>query len=444
VPDPDAPRSCGPRQGEWSSSTGPGASAPRDFRLLWAGQSLSLLGDQFMVVALPLLAVTTLGASAAQAALLPFALKLPFLVLGLPAGAILDRMRRRSVLIACDSVQAASYLAIALLAVAQRLPFWLLLLLIGVSGCATVFFQIASTSYLPALLADPRSLQRGNIRLQLSESLSRSLGPALAGPLIAATGVVSAVLANAGTFVVLVLTLLGIRHREQLPAVSGVQRGWLVRDVRAGLAFVARHPLLEPVLSCGTVYVLFQSMVMAILVLYCDQVLRLRAAAIGLVVGAAALGYPIGNLASGRLTDRLGAPRTLVLGAMVSVLGIVLIPVAGGAGLTAGLVAASIMHGVGEGAFGPTWSTLRQTATPVGLLGRVNSVERSLLWGAVPLGSLLASLSIRLTGLAGAMWIGALGTVLCLPPLLRRGVLASLPRPTGPRRKKRATKGVHR
>lgn len=163
---------------------------------------MSLLGDQFMVVALPLLAVTTLGVSAAQAALLPFALKLPFLVLGLPAGAILDRLRRRPVLIACDSVQAVSYLAVALLAVAQRLPFWLLLLLIGINGCATVFFQIASISYLPALLADPRSLQRGNIRLQLSESLSRSLGPALAGPLIAATGVASAVLANAGTFVI--------------------------------------------------------------------------------------------------------------------------------------------------------------------------------------------------------------------------------------------------
>jgi predicted MFS family arabinose efflux permease len=225
-------------------------------------------------------------------------------------------------------VQAVSYLAVALLAVTQRLPFWLLLLLIGINGCATVFFQIASTSYLPALLADPRSLQRGNIRLQLSESLSRSLGPALAGPLIAATGVASAVLA-AGTFVVSVLTLLGIRHREQRPAPPGIQRGWLVRDVRAGLAFVAHHRLLEPVLSCGTVYVLVQSMVMAILVLYCGQV-QLRAAAIGLVVGAAALGYPIGNLARGRLTDRLGAPRTLVMGAVVSVLGIVLIPVAGG------------------------------------------------------------------------------------------------------------------
>ena len=386
---------------------------------------MSLLGDQFMVVALPLFAVTTLGVSAAQAALLPFALKLPFLVLGLPAGAILDRLRRRPVLIACDSVQAVSYLAVALLAVAQRLPFWLLLLLIGINGCATVFFQIASTSYLPALLADPRSLQRGNIRLQLSESLSRSLGPALAGPLIAATGVASAVLANAGTFVILGADPAGD------PAPPGIQRGWLVRDVRAGLAFVAHHRLLEPVLSCGTVYVLFQSMVMAILVLYCGQVLQLRAAAIGLVVGAAALGYPIGNLASGRLTDRLGAPRTLVMGAVVSVLGIVLIPVGGGVGLTPGLVAASVVHGVGEGAFGPTWLTLRQTITPAGLLGRVNSVERFLLWGAVPLGSLLASLSIRLTGLEGAMWIGALGTVLCLPPLLRRGVLASLTRPAG-------------
>jgi MFS family permease len=165
--------------------------------------------------------------------------------------------------------------------------------------------------------------------------------------------------------------------------------------------------------------------------------LRLRGPRQGEWSSSTALGYPIGNLASGRLTDRLGAPRTLVMGAVVSVLGILLIPVAGGAGLTAGLVAASVVHGVGEGAFGPTWSTLRQTVTPAGLLGRVNSVERFMLWGAVPLGSLLASLSIRLTGLEGAMWIGALGTVLCLPPLLRRGVLASLARPAGVRIEKR-------
>lgn len=401
-------------------------TARRDFALLWFGQSLSLIGDRFMVVALPLFAVTVLGASAAQAALLPFALFVPFLVLGLPAGAILDRLRRRPTLIACDTAQLMSYLAIVLLAVYDMLPFWILLLLVGVNGCCTVFFQVAYSSYLPALFADPKKLHWGNTRLFFSESVSRSLGPILAGPLIALTGLLAAVIANAGTFLVSVLSLLFIRQREERPVTTERERGWLVREIREGLGFVLRHPLLEPVLTCGSIYVLFLSMIEASIVLYCAEVLGLGAAEIGLVVGAAALGFPIGNLLSGRLIDRFGIPRTLVLGATVSVTGIVLMPVAGSAGSVLGLVAASVVHGIGEGAFGPTSLTLRQTVTPNHLLGRVNSVQRFLLWGAVPVGSLLAALSISLIGLTGAIWIGALGTLLCLPPLVRRGVLSEI------------------
>src|SRR6266508_3160576 len=291
-------------------------TARRDFGMLWAGQSLSLLGDQFMVIGLPLLAVTVLGVSAARAALLPFALFLPFLLLGLPAGAILDRLRRRPVLIACDSVQLASYLTIAVLATLHLLPFWLLMVLVGVCGCARVFF---------------------------SESVSRSVGPMLAGPLIQLAGLVVGVFANVGTFAFSVLTLLGIRNREEPPRAPQREPGWLVRDMREGLRFVARHPLLAPVFACGCVYVLFLSMIDAILVLYCGQVLHLNAAATGLVVGAAALGFPVGNVASTRLADRLGMPRTLVLGASVSVTGIVLMALAGSAGSAVGLVAGSVL-----------------------------------------------------------------------------------------------------
>ena len=89
------------------SPDAPSISAPtarRDFGLLWTGQSISLMGDQFVFVGLPLMAVTTLGVPAAEAALLPFAFKLPFLVLGLPAGAILDRVRRRPVLLSSEFV----------------------------------------------------------------------------------------------------------------------------------------------------------------------------------------------------------------------------------------------------------------------------------------------------------------------------------------------------
>lgn len=401
-------------------------TARRDFSLLWAGQSTSLLGDEVMLIALPLLAVTTLGVSAAEAALLPFALFGPFLIVGLPAGAIVDRLPRRATMMVSDGAQAVVFATIAVLALLDVLSWPLLLLLVGVAGCATVFFQVSVASYLPSLFARPSDLHRGNARLYLSESVARVVGPMLAGPLIALAGATAAIGANAGTFGASVLALLGIRHREGPPAPPPRTRGWLRRDIRDGLRFVVGHRLLEPVILCGAVYVLFLSMIEASLVLYCRDVLGLAVATIGLVVGSAAAGFPIGNLVSGRLIGVLGIPRTLVAAAFVSVAGILVMPVAGSAGSVAGLIAGSVLHSVGEGAFGPTALTLRQTATPSGLLARVNSVQRFLIWGMIPLGSLLAAAAIAGAGLSAALWIGAVGTALCLPILIRRGIRAGL------------------
>ncbi|MFD1537908.1 MFS transporter [Nonomuraea guangzhouensis] len=409
----------------------PERSAGRDFGLLWAGQSLSLFGDQFMTLALPLLAVTVLGASPAQAALLPFALFVPFLPLGLPAGAIVDRLPRRTVMLVCDGVQVLAFGAIWVLAAAGGLTFPLLFALILVSGCAVVFFQVAYTSYLPSLYDEADALHRGNTRLALSESAAKALGPMAAGPVIAALGLVGAIAANMATFAASLASLALIRHREPGSAASGVARepGWMRRDIAEGLRFALRHPMLRPVLVCGTTYVLFLSMVETSLVLYCRNVLGLSPGWIGVVIGAAAAGYPIGNLLSARLIRRLGSPRTLVLAASVSVLGIVAMPALGSLGGPTGaigLVAGSIIHCVGEGAFSPTSLTMRQVLTPAALLGRVGSVQRFLLWGAIALGSLLAAGATALGGLAMAVWIGALGTVLCLPALLQRGIRAEM------------------
>ncbi|HVK67346.1 MAG TPA: MFS transporter [Polyangium sp.] len=402
--------------------TAAAASARRDFRVLWAGQSLNLLGDHFMVLTLPLLAVTVIGASASQAALLPFALFVPFLLFGLPAGAIVDRLPRRLTMILCDALQAAIFLTIAALAAASVLSLPWLLVLVALAGTATLFFQVAYTSYLPELFPDGRDLQRGNARLFFSESVSRTLGPVLAGPVIAILGPVVAVAANAGSFVLSVLSIAAIRHREPARAPRARKPGWMLDDIREGLRFVFGHSELEPVILCGAVYVLFLSMIEASLVLYCRHVLGLGPTGCGVVVGAAALGFPIGNVLSSRLVDRLGVASTLVASACVSVTGLVLIPVAGSTGSAVALVAASVLHGAGEGAFGPTSLTLRQTVTPPHLLGRINAVQRFLLWGTIPLGSLIASLTIELIGLRGAVWIGGLGTCLCLPVLLRRGI----------------------
>jgi MFS family permease len=356
------------------------------------------------------------------------AYKLPFLIFGLPVGAIFDRVRRRPMLLASEFIQCICFVTIALLAMGGILPFWTLMLIIGVSGVVAVFFQVSYTSYLPSLLQGSPFLHRANARLQFSESASRSVGPALVGPLIALTGPAGAMLANAGSFFFSGTAILAIRHREPPLPPTRREKGWLAREIKQGLAFVFQHPVLQPIMLCGAVYVLFQSIVISILVLYCLQVLHLGATAIGLVVGAAALGYPAGNLLSNRVVERIGQVRAIVLGATTSVTGFILIPIFGSAGWVVGLVAGSIIHGIGEGIFGPSWTTLRQTVTPANLLGRVNSVERFLLWGAVPLASLTAAGLIVLVGLPGALWVGAIGTICCLPPLLRRGVLSSLRR----------------
>lgn len=422
----DDPTAAAPAEQHPDSPT-----ARADFGRLWAGQSISLIGDQFMTLTLPLLAVGVLHATAAQAALLSTALFVPFLVLGLPAGAIVEQLPRRAVLMCCDGVQFIAFGLIALLAPHGALTLWSLLALVCVAGCATVFFQVAYTSYLPALFGDDRRLHRANSRLFLSESLSQTLGPVVAGPVVAFLGAVWAVGLNAGSFAVSVLAVGLIRTREpRLPRAS-LTGGWLLRDIREGLRFVFHHDQLEPVILCGTIYVLFLTMIDASLVLYCGRVLGLGPVGIGLAIGASATGFPVGNLVSGRVIDRIGVPRTLVLGASVSVLGLVAMPVAGSLGSVAGLVAGSVVHGVGEGIFGPTSLTLRQTATPPRLLSRVQSVQRFLIWGSTPLGSLLASAVIAANGLSTAVWVGGLGTVLCLPVLLRRGVRTAL-RPSRP------------
>lgn len=400
-------------------------TARRDFGWLWAGQSLSLFGDQFMVLALPLLAVLVLHTSPAVAILLPFALYVPFLVLGLPAGAIIERIHRRTTMIVCNLLQLALFGAVWLLAYLQVLTFPVLALLVVLNGCAVVFFQVAYTSYLPGLLGDVEHLRVGNSRLALSESSSLTVAPMVAGPVIQALGVIAAIAANVVSFAVAVLSLTMIRYREPAPEEQPRTKGWMRRDIVTGLRFVNSHPVLQPVFACEAVYVVFLSMIETSLVLYCLHVLQLSPQWIGVVTGAAAAGYPVGNLYAIRLGRRLGPHRTLLAAAAVSVTGIVLMPLMGTIGGRVGvigLVVGSIVHCAGEGAYGPTSLTLRQTESPATLLSRVGSVQRFLIWGAIAVGSLLASGVTVLLGLSGAMWVGALGTLLCLPTLLRRGM----------------------
>jgi hypothetical protein len=245
--------------GQQSTENAP--SARRDFGLLWAGQSLSLFGDQFMILALPLFAVTVLKVSPAIAVLGNVALYLPFLVLGLPAGAIVEGMRYRSIMMAASALQMVTFGLIWLLAVVHVRSFPLFIALILVGGCGVVFFQVSYTSYVPSLFRKTKDLHKANARLALSESASQSLGPMAAGPLIALLSTAGAIAGNALSFAASLLTLALIRHREEPGTRQPRERGWVFRRVVEGLRFVGGHPMLQPLLLCGTTYALFLSMV---------------------------------------------------------------------------------------------------------------------------------------------------------------------------------------
>lgn len=159
----------------------------RDFRLLWIGQTGSKLGSSVTSVALPLVAVTTLGASTFQVALLSAAAWLPWLVIGLPAGAWVDRLPRRPVMIICDVVSLLLFLSVPVAAWLGVLTIGHLLAVALGAGTASVFFQTAYQVYLPSLLTK-EDVPEGNAKLQGAEAAAHVAGPGLAGLIAQAFG----------------------------------------------------------------------------------------------------------------------------------------------------------------------------------------------------------------------------------------------------------------
>ncbi|ATA21712.1 putative MFS family arabinose efflux permease [Gibbsiella quercinecans] len=403
-----------------------------NFNLLWAGQTLSLLGSQFVVVGMPLLALQFAEASPSQAVLLPFMMYLPFLIIGLPVGAIVDRINIRRIMMFCDGVQTIIYLTIFFLSIFFKIKIYMLMGLVFLSGCANVFFQISYTSVLPIIFKDKAPLQKGNAKLCFSESMVNIVGPFLAGPLISLFGVTVAVAANSLSFLISLMTLgliKAIDYKEDKSTFRhtsvSVFRA-VLDDIIVGIRFVFGHEYLEPIFLCGAMYVLFLTTIDTSLVLYCKSVLGLSSYQIGLVVGAAAAGFPLGNILSSPIVNKLSFARTLVLGATISVCGLVFIPISGMYNSVIGIIIACVIHGFGEGVFNPVALTFRQKESPAKMLGRVNSVHRFLIWGAISVGSLINSIVIHFGGLKAALWIGGCGTLLCLIPLVRKGIKKDL------------------
>jgi MFS family permease len=361
-----------------------------DFHRFWLSESVSLIGSQVTALALPLAAVTVLGASGAGLGLVNAAGFAPFLVLPLLAGALIDRHRRRPVLIWSNVVRAAVLCLVPALAHAGALTLGALCLVAAVAGTATVFFDLAMHAYVPELVAES-DLVAANSRLYGSVSVAQVAGPALAGLLVEAVGAAAAVLVDAASFVVSVALLLTIRTPERPVTAAGAgRRDGIGRSIADGLAFTVRHPYLRPCAVYAGAYNLCWMALQTAFLLYAVRVLQFGAARIGAVLAVAAIGSVAGSLAAGRFARRAGVGPAVLAATGLACLSPVLVPLAGGPPpvLLAVLTVAFLLGDLGSAVANIHVASLRQRLTPARMLGRMTAAYRLISWGTMPVGAL--------------------------------------------------------
>ncbi|TDC50077.1 MFS transporter [Jiangella ureilytica] len=390
----------------------------RDFRLLLAGQATSQFGAQISGIAIPLLAVLTLGASALEAGLLAASSTLAFAVIGLPAGAWIDRCRRRPVLIAADLARALLLATIPLAAVLGVLTVPQLIAVALLTGVARVFFDVGYQSYLPAVIGRDRVLA-GNSAMETVRASGQFAGPGLGGWLTGLLGGAAVVAVQVVTFLVSAAALAAIRTPEPAPApVPGrVGRGRLRAEIRAGLAFVRRTPALRATAAASALSNFCFAVAAAVSVIFMARTLDLSPAAIGLAVAAGSATVLAGAAATPWLSRRAGSARICWLALAVTGPFGLLVPLAE-PGWTA---IAFLVAGLGAGELGQivyaiASVSLRQQITPDELLGRVNATMRVLIMGAFPLGGVVGGLLGELAGPRATLWVcGALTLLAPLP-----------------------------
>ena len=400
-------------------SSSPAAAAPRrtllrhaDFLKLWTAETISQAGTQVSLLAIPVLAVLILDASPFEVALLGTIEMLPFILFTLPAGVWVDRLRRRPILIAGDLVRAASLISIPVAYAAGVLSMPQLYVVGFINGIATVFFDVAYQSYLPALV-ERDQLVEGNSKLEVSRSAAAILGPGAAGFLIGAITAPIAIFVDSISFLASALFLFGIRRREPEVRRQVDEHGRVTssmrRETMEGLRYVLGHPYLRAIAACTSVSNLFSQFVFAILVVYLLRELGLTPAIVGVVFSIGAVGFLLGALSGNRIASRLGVGRTIVLAALAFAPGNVLIAIAPPAAAVPFLIAGVFLGSFSGVVYNINQVSLRQAITPERMQGRMNATMRFLVWGTIPIGSLLAGALATTIGLRETIVIGAIG-----------------------------------
>jgi len=398
------------------------------FRRFWIGQTISLFGDQFTLLALPLVAVLALDASPAQMGYLDAAALLPNLLFSLHAGAWIDRRgHRRQVMIAADLGRAGLIATIPLAATVGLLSFGQLYGVAFLTGTLSMLFMVSYTTLFVSLVPAERYVEASSL-LNGSRALSFVGGKSLAGLLVKVASAPVALLADAASFLVSALCLGRIHPVE--PPTEARARGL----IGGGLRYLWRSAILLPQLAATTTINFFNYMFHALFILYATRSLEVPPATLGAVLGAGAVGGVVGSMVTGRLSRRIGIGPAFVLGCLLFPAPLVLIPLAGGSRslVLALLFLAQLGCGLGVMILDITGGSIMAAIIPDQVRARVTGAFLLVNYGVRPLGALAGGLLGQAIGLRPTLWIATVGAVAGVLWLLPSPVpkLRDLPSPT--------------
>ena len=396
---------------------------------LWAGETASQFGFQVAGLATTAIAITILDASEQQVGVLGALQTVAFLLIGLPAGAWVDRWRKRRTMIAADLVRVAALASIPVAYAFDALTIAHLMVVVAIMGFSTVFFDVSYQSYVPSIVRHDQ-IGDANGRMEGSFQVARVAGPGLGGYLLGVLAAPLTYLLTAATYLFSAIAIARIPGREAKPVVDPDVKLW--PQVREGIDYVRGERLLGPLFCCIAVGAMTSQGVLVLMPLFALRELGMSATAFGTLLSLGAIGGVLGAICRPWIMAHLGEGRTIVVANVVGnaflfvLLLAPLVPAHAAEILVIGNLASSFFVTV----FNVTQMSLRQRICPPRLLGRLNATFRFAVWGVMPIGALLAGFAGAHMGTSAAMAMFIGGTVLAgcamaFTPVARRNRIAA-------------------
>lgn len=378
-----------------------------NFVKLWSATTVSVFGDQFTRLALPLLAVETLHASAAQMGILTMAESLPILLFGLLAGVWVDRNRKKLILISADLARGLLLVTIPVATLIGMLHLAQLYVVAFLVGSLAIVFNVAYQSILPQLVQRTQLLD-GNSKLEASRSVSVVAGPGFAGLIIQWLSAPLAIVCDGFSYVMSAILLARLDCNDDVREEQQRRRN-VVAEVREGLALSLGDPYLRAIAGANAMENFFVTAIDALYILFLTRDLGLTAGMIGLIVSIGSIGSLGGAMLARPVAERLGIGTTILGATFLLAVSRVPIAVATPTLAIPLLIVARTLRGLVLPISNVNQLTLRQAITPDHLQGRMNATLRVLSWWTIPLGGLVGGILGSLIGVRLVISLAVLG-----------------------------------